>query len=243
VWLVTINLIKETSMPLPLIAIAVPIVHSSGAWIAATGASGYLAGTLSGTWVGAFVLGNSTLLGSLGLVSAAGIFGAGSGVATLSSGALMGIGSGLTAIGLGGVANTLGIAPVVTFLGLTPVGWAVAAGSATIISSIGYYFTRKVMKQINEERKKGGLEPTTVLGIIKEVKDLETSSIKAILTKLSDETRSVALSENSKKFTVDGSTYPVERLRYFVKPDGSEVINYLTRVGRTKPIFIVKTAD
>lgn len=227
---------------MPFIAIAVPILHSSGSWIAATGASGYLAGTLSTTWIGAFVLGNSTLLGSLGLVSAAGVFGAGSGVAALSSGALLGLGSGLTAVGLGGVANALGIAPVVTFLGLTPVGWVVAAGSATIISSVGYYFTRKVMTQINEERKKGGLEPTTILKIIKEVKGLETSSIEAILSKLSDETRSVALSNNRKKFTVDGITYPVERSRYFVNSDGSEVITYLRRAGRKKRIFIVREA-
>ena len=118
----------------------------------------------------------------------------------------------------------------------------VAAGSATIISSVGYYFTRKVMTQINEERKKGGLEPTTILKIIKEVKGLETSSIEAILSKLSDETRSVALSNNRKKFTVDGITYPVERLRYFVNSDGSEVITYLRRAGRKKRIFIVREA-
>jgi hypothetical protein len=36
-------------MPLPLFALAVPIMHSSGAWIASTAASGYIAGTLSST--------------------------------------------------------------------------------------------------------------------------------------------------------------------------------------------------
>lgn len=58
-------------MALPLFAVAIPILHSSGGWIASTAASGYIAGTLSGTWLGAFVLGNAGLLSSLGVVSAA----------------------------------------------------------------------------------------------------------------------------------------------------------------------------
>ena len=33
--------------------IADPVLHSSGAWIASTAASGYVASTLSSTWVGA----------------------------------------------------------------------------------------------------------------------------------------------------------------------------------------------
>jgi hypothetical protein len=53
-------------MPLPFLVIAIPVLHSSGAWIASTGAAGYIAGTLSSTWIGAFVLGNGTLLSSLG---------------------------------------------------------------------------------------------------------------------------------------------------------------------------------
>ena len=44
---------------LPLLA--VPVLHSSGAFIAYSG-TGYLAGTLSSSWLGAFVLGNSGLL-------------------------------------------------------------------------------------------------------------------------------------------------------------------------------------
>lgn len=87
-------------MPLPIFALAIPVLHSSGAWIASTAASGYIAGTLSSSWIGAFVLGNSSLLGSVGLVSAAGIFGASSGLAALSSTAVAGIGTGLTAIGV-----------------------------------------------------------------------------------------------------------------------------------------------
>lgn len=89
-------------MPLPLLPLAIPVMHSSGAWIASTPASIYIAGTLSSTWIGAFVLGNSTLLCSFGLVSAAGIFGAGSGLAALSASAAAGIGTGLTAVDLGG---------------------------------------------------------------------------------------------------------------------------------------------
>ena len=65
---------------MPLFAVAIPVLHSSGAWIAYAG-SGYLAGTLSASWTGAFILGNAAWLSSLGIVSAASIAAA-SGVLT-----------------------------------------------------------------------------------------------------------------------------------------------------------------
>lgn len=49
-------------MPLPLIAI--PVIHSSGAWIAAN-STGYLAGTLSSTWIASFFLANTNFLAGL----------------------------------------------------------------------------------------------------------------------------------------------------------------------------------
>ncbi len=94
---------------MPLIALAVPVLHSSGAWIAYAG-SGYLAGTLSSSWVGAFILGNAGLLSSLGLISAAGVAGASGLLTTIGTGAALTLGKGLTAVGLGGVASWLGIA-------------------------------------------------------------------------------------------------------------------------------------
>jgi len=72
-------------MPLPIIALAIPVLHSSGGWIAATGGS-YLAGTLSSTWIGAFVLGNVGILTKLGLISAASVYAAVStGIGTVSA--------------------------------------------------------------------------------------------------------------------------------------------------------------
>ena len=130
---------------------------------------------MSSTWVGAFVLGNSTLLSSLGLVSAAGIFGATGGLAVLTSSAALSVGSALTAVGLGGVATSLGIAPAATFLGLTPVGWAVAGATVVIASTLGLYLTRKTMRRINEEREKGGLDPISISQI---VKDKETWAMR-----------------------------------------------------------------
>lgn len=229
-------------MPLPLFALAIPVIHSSGAWIASTAASSYIAGTLSSTWIGAFVLGNSTLLGSLGLVSAAGIFGASSGLAALSSSAALGIGAGLTAVGLGGVANTLGIAPAVTFLGLTPVGWAIAGTALTIASTLGYYFTRKTMQRLNQEREKGGLEPTTLAKIVKEVRLLETQSLEAILARLGEEMSGVALSRDKKDFTVGGQAFSIRRLKYVVNKDGSEEVVFVTRMGRKRRVLLVKPA-
>lgn len=230
-------------MPLPLFAIAIPVMHSSGAWIASTGAAGYIVGTLSSTWIGAFVLGNGTLLGSLGLVSAAGIFGATGSLAALTSSAALSVGSALTAVGLGGVASSLGIAPIATFLGLTPVGWAVAGTTLVIASSLGFYFTRKTMRRINEEREKGGLEPISISQIVKEVRLLEAQSLEAILMRLSFEMDTVQLSDDQKSVSVDGQVFSIHRLKYVVNADGSEELVFVTRAGRKKRILLIKAAS
>ncbi|MCY4463462.1 MAG: HigA family addiction module antitoxin [Albidovulum sp.] len=233
----------EKDMPLPFFAIAIPVLHSSGAWIASTAASGYIAGTLSSTWIGAFVLGNSSLLSALGLVSAAGIYGAASsGLAALGSGVALGMGAALTKVGLGGVASALGIAPVVTFLGLTPVGWAIAVTAGTLITTLGYYFSRKTMQRMNEERQKGGLDPITLLKIVEEVKLLEEQSLQNILERLEKETDNVSLSSNREEVTIDGQVYSIARLKYAMNEDGSEEILFARRIGRNKRILLIKAA-
>jgi hypothetical protein len=225
-------------MPLPLIAI--PVLHSCGAWIASTAASGYVAGTLSSTWIGAFVLGNSTLLGSLGLVSGAGVFGACGGVAALSSSAALGIGSQLTAVGLGGVASFLGIAPIATFLGLTPIGWAIAVTAVTITLSLGGLFYRKTLGQINIEREKGGLERITFSQIVKEVKQLEEQSLKTILERLDAEKSNVSLFNDRNEVKIDGQFFSIQRLRYLINKDESEEIVFVKRTGQKKRVLRVK---
>lgn len=230
-------------MPLPLLTIAIPVLHSSGAWIASTGAAGYIAGTLSSTWIGAFVLGNSALLGSLGLISAAGIFGATGSLAALTSGAALSVGSALTAVGLGGLASSLGIAPVATFLGLTPAGWAAAGTSLVIASTLGFYFTRKTMRRINEEREKGGLGPISMSQIVKEVRLLEEQSLEAILKRLSFELDGFQLSDDQKEVSVDGQVFSVHRLKYVVNADGSEELVFVTRAGRKKRVLLIKPAS
>jgi transcriptional regulator GlxA family with amidase domain len=55
---------------IPLIAI--PVIHSSGAFIASS-ATGYLAGTLSSTWLGAFLMGNAGLLAGASALTASAI--------------------------------------------------------------------------------------------------------------------------------------------------------------------------
>lgn len=225
-------------MPFPIFAIAIPVLHSSGAWIASTAASGYIAGTLSGTWIGAFVLGNSSLLASLGLVSAAGVYGATSG-----SSVAMGLGSSILAsIGLGGAASTIEITPVVTFLGLTPVGWAIAGTATTLVATVGYYFKKKIMQRLNEEREKGGLNPITIAQIIREVRLLEAKSIEEILERLSGQIENVYLSGDRSEFIVDGVVFSVSRLKYLVNRDGSEEIVFVTKSGRKRRVLLVKSA-
>ena len=136
---------------LPLIA--VPVVHSAGGWIASTAAGGYLAGTLSSTWAGAFIAGNATALAASGVAAA-----------TAVGGYVVGAGSAaVTSVG-----TTLGIITP-TFLGLTPVGWAITGGALAVAGTgvgVAYWKSRRVreaidgvLDQINEQRVKGGLVP------------------------------------------------------------------------------------
>lgn len=210
--------------------------------VASTAASGYIAGTLSSTWTGAFILGNSSLLGSLGLVSAAGIFSATGGLATLSPSAALGIGPTLTAVGLGGAAKALGIAPAATFLGLTPIGWSVSVTVAILAATLGYYFTRKTMHRVNEEREKGDLGPITLVAIVWEVQHLEARSLVTILARLDAELDSVSLSTDRNEVIVDGQSFPIHRLKYVVNRDGSGKIVSVTRTGIKKRDLLVKAA-
>lgn len=230
-------------MPVPFLAIAIPVLHSSGGWIASTAASGYVAGTLSSTWVGAFVLGNTALLSSTGLISAAGIFGASGGLSALSASVTSGAGWLLTTIGLGGVAKALGIAPVTTFLGLTPVGWVIAgtaAAASSVIAVVGLYFGRKTMRKLNEERQKGGLNPISISGIVQEVRLLESQSLHSILEKLASEGEDVSLIKGGTEAKIEGQIFSIGRLRYIIHPDGLEEIVFLTRTGRKRRVMLLR---
>ncbi|WP_182911646.1 hypothetical protein [Paracoccus sp. JM45] len=79
------------------------------------------------------------------------------------------------------------------------------AGTTVVITStLGFYFTRKTMRRINEEREKGGLEPISIKKIVKEVRLLEAQSLETILTRLSSEMDTVQLSDDQKNVSVDG---------------------------------------
>jgi hypothetical protein len=233
-------------MALPFLALAIPVLHSSGAWIATSAASGYIAGTLSCTWIGAFVLGNSALLSGVGLVSAAGLFGASGGLTTLASGAVAGIGSGLAALGLGSAAVTAASAPATalalptaTFLGFSPIGWAIAGTTVALTSGLTYLVTRATMLRLNEERQKGGLPPITLIQIVREVRLLESESLQSILARLNRDGL-VALSADKSEVAVNGRVFSLSRLKYVINPDGSEEIVFITRTGRTVRVLLVK---
>lgn len=237
-------------MALPLFAVAVPVLHSSGAWIASTAAGGYIAGTLSSTWVGALVLGNAKLFSTLGVVSAAGLAGALGGTGAVSAGVVAsGVGALLTKIGLGGVAVSLGWAAppaAATFLGLTPIGWAVAgvgATFATMAGIFGFYFSRKIMRRINEERGKGGLGPLTVRQLFDEVRVLERLSKLSIFRALQDGHSDVQVSGDGREVTINGSVFSVDRLKYIINKDGSEEIVFMTKAGRKKRVLLIRPAS
>lgn len=202
---------------LPLIAI--PLLHSSGAWIASTAVGGYIAGTLSTTWIGAFVAGNAGILSALGLTSAAGVYAALGG--TLSS-AGTAIGSGLTAVGLSGLAQSLGLAPAI-FFGLTFVSWGVVA-SAILSSGFIYFFARRKLQDINDERKRGGLSDTTWREILKEAQNYEKQAMIDILVKLDEECKDIIFIKGSETAEIKGVNYNIRDLKYVVEKNGAERI-------------------
>jgi hypothetical protein len=220
---------------LPLIA--VPILHSSGAWIASTAAGGYVAGTLSGTWIGAFIAGNAGILSGLGITSAAGVMAAmGGGLSSVGAA----LGSGLTTIGLAGVAQSLGLAPA-TFLGLTVAGWAMVATSVAAVG-VGYLFTRKKLADINEERAKGGLAAVIWAEIIAEARDYDKQALMNILEELEAETRGdISLDRSSEKAVIMGKTYKITDLKYVIEKNGREYVAQRSNIPLRKIVlFVVK---
>ena len=220
---------------LPLVA--VPIIHSSGAWIASTAAGGYVASTLSSTWIGAFIAGNAGLLSGLGITSAAGVLAAmGGGLSSVGAA----LGSGLTAVGLGGVAQSLGLAPA-TFLGLTVVGWSMAAASVVTVGA-GYFFTRKKLTEINEERAKGELAAVTWSEIIAEARDYEKQAMMGILEELQAETEGkVTLYRSADEAVIMGKSYRIIDLKYVIEKNGREYIALRSKIPfRNIVLFLVK---
>lgn len=176
--------------------LAIPVLHSSGAWIATAGGA-YLAGTLSSTWIGSFILGNATLLSWLGLGSAVSVLGAsgafmtsaavGVGVAAYAAAAAvvlagagllysswafltMALGRGLEAVGLLGVAEFLGIAPVRTYFGLRIEQW-IYVGISVLFAFLLFMLYRRTFGQLNVERVRGGLRPIGVFQLWRELRN------------------------------------------------------------------------
>ncbi len=230
-------------MALPFLALAYPVLHSSGAWIAYAG-GGYLAGTLSSTWIGAFILGNAGVLSAAGLVSSAGIAGALGLFSSIGSGTALLAGKALAMVGLGGVASSMGVAPAAAaFLGLTPIGWAVAGTLTAIGATLGYYFSRSFMATVNAERGKGGLSPTTPGEIIREIKDYEKAAQDTLYNRLAKEFDHVLFDRERRTLSVGPDTYTVSRLRYVINADGSEFLIYSPRFGKARVILVVKPSE
>ena len=220
---------------LPLIA--VPVIHSSGAWLASTAAGGYVASTLSSTWIGAFIAGNAGILSGLGITSAAGVLAAmGGGLSSVGAA----LGSGLTAIGLGGVAQSLGLAPA-TFLGLTVVGWAIA-GASVAAAGVGYFFTRGKLADINDERAKGGIAAVTWSQIIAEAREFEKQAMIGILEELQAETEGdIVVHRSIEEAVINGNSYKISDLKYVIEKNGREYVALRSKIPfRNIDLFVVK---
>jgi hypothetical protein len=200
--------------------ISIPLLHSSGTWIASTAAGGYIAGTLSTTWIGAFVAGNATLLSALGITSAAGVYAA-LGGALSSAGTA--IGGGLTAVGLSGLAQSIGLAPE-TFLGLTFISWAAVASAILIFSGLIFFSSEKKLQMINVERRKGDLPDTTWIKILHKTKNYEKQAMMGILKKIAEECKGSIFFKNNETVKIKGVNYNIRDLKYVVKKNGAEMI-------------------
>lgn len=220
---------------LPLIA--VPLLHSSGAWIASTAAGGYVAGTLSSTWIGAFIAGNAGILSGLGITSAAGVLASmGGGLSSVGAA----LGTGLSAIGLTGVAQSLGLAPA-TFLGLTVASWVVVA-TGVVGAVVGYFFASKKLDEINSERAKGGLAALTWSQIIAEARDYEKKALMEILESLAGEFKGkIVLDRSSETVLILNKTYEIGGLKYVIQKDGREFIAQRSKIPfKEIVVFVVK---
>ncbi|WP_082879814.1 hypothetical protein [Methylomonas methanica] len=221
--------------------IAIPVLHSSGMWIASTAAVGYVGGTLSSTWIGAFVVGNAGLLSSIGITSAAGVYAALGGTVSSASTAL---GSGLSAIGLSGLAQSIGLAPA-TFLGLTLASWAVISSTVLIISGSGliYFVGRRKLQLINDERRKGCLKDTTWREILEEVQDYEKQAMTALLEKLGEESKDIFVRRESETVEIKDVNYSIRDLKYVVEKNGAARIVKSSLIPfRRLVVYTVKAA-
>jgi len=153
------------------------------------------------------------------------------------------LGSGLSAIGLTGVAQSFGLAPA-TFLGLTAASWAMAAASVAAVG-VGYFFTRKTLLEINQERFKGGLAAVTWAEIIAEARDYEKQALMNILEELEAETGGdIVLDRANEKVVIRGKTYKVGGLKYIIENNGGEYVAQRTKVPFKKIVlFVIKDKD
>lgn len=198
---------------------------------------GYVAGTLSSTWIGAFIAGNAAILSGLGITSAAGVLAAMGGGLSSAGAAL---GSGLSAIGLSGVAQSLGLAPA-TFLGLTVASWALVATSVAAVG-IGYFFTSKKLAEINQERAKGGLVAVTWTEIIAEARDYEKKALMNILEGLEAEFQGKLILDRSiETAVIMNKNYKISDLKYVIEKSGREYIALRSNIPfREIILFVVK---
>lgn len=207
-------------MPLPLITLAIPLLHSSGGWIAYAGGA-YVSGTLSSSWITTFVLGNMGLLSKLGFVSAAtsSIVGA---IALKGGASLGGI---MTTVGLGSFAKSWGLAPA-TFLGLTAPAWGVVVSGVGFLSASAFaFYMKKELGILNEERRKGGLEDISIRSLIKEIKAFEADSIKLLCDQLSKQNLDISFDRKGGVLIYKGEKFSLSSIRYEIDEDGSEWIN------------------
>lgn len=225
-------------MPVPIFALAWPVLHSSGAWIASTSAAGYVSGTLASSWTAAFVLGNSKLLSAFGIVSTAGLMTAGGGLAAVATGAAVGVGGWLSSIGLGGLAAFLGIAPPATFLGLTLLGW-VTVGSSTLAAALAvlclWVWSR--WRKMNQERVKGHLPKISLRELVAELRLFEKTSMLALLERISSERKEVEVNHTEETLCVGPTSYPISRLRFVVTKKGEEMILVRSWLGRRRTLL------
>lgn len=93
------------------------------------------------------------------------------------------------------------------------------------------------MAEINQERSKGGLPPTNITGILREIREYESDSMFALLKKLSQERLNFKVRKSEGAVEISDKSYKIKDLKYVVYDDGSEALVQIGKFWRKKIIF------
>jgi hypothetical protein len=99
------------------------------------------------------------------------------------------------------------------------------------------------MKQINEERLKGGLPEIGVFELIAEIRQHEHQSKLDILTKLSKERLNFKVRPNDDELIINDEKFTISSVRYVIEESGREFLEQVNTLFPNKMIFEINKGE